>query len=115
MPRFVILEHDFPTCHWDFFLEAGSILRAWRLLDTPSVGGTCRAEQSPDHRRHYLDFEGPVSGGRGNVRRIDVGTYTRGSREADLVEFWLEGSQFGERASFVRAGDGWTCQFKLRE
>ena len=23
MPRFVILEHDWPTRHWDFFLESG--------------------------------------------------------------------------------------------
>lgn len=27
----------------------------------------------PPHRRHYLTYQGPISGGRGTVRRIDLG------------------------------------------
>ena len=112
MPRFVILEHDFPTCHWDFFLEAGSILRAWRLLDTPSVGGTCRAEPAPDHKLLYLDYEGPVSSGRGSVKRIDAGMFTVGAETADRVLIHLAGSAFGSRVEFVRVGNAWTCRFE---
>jgi hypothetical protein len=75
MPRYVILTHDHPFPHWDFMLEREDSLATWRLLDEPAAGRTCRAEALPDHRLHYLDYEGPVSGGRGAVARWDVGTY----------------------------------------
>ncbi len=29
----------------------------------------------PDHRREYLDYEGPVSGDRGHVRRVAAGSF----------------------------------------
>ena len=35
MPRFVILAHDWPTPHFDLLLEAGAVLKAWRLLAEP--------------------------------------------------------------------------------
>jgi hypothetical protein len=76
MPRYVILEHDHPYLHWDFMLEAGESLRAWRLAAPPQPGQTVPAEELAAHRRLYLDYEGPVSGGRGNVRRWDTGTFT---------------------------------------
>jgi len=77
MPRFVILEHDWPTPHWDLLLEAGTVLRAWRLLADPASSQTHEivAEANADHRLFYLDYEGPVSGGRGAVRRWDAGTF----------------------------------------
>jgi hypothetical protein len=31
------------------------------------------AERIGDHRRLYLDYEGPISGGRGSVRRVAEG------------------------------------------
>ncbi|HBE68769.1 MAG TPA: hypothetical protein DDW52_11540 [Planctomycetaceae bacterium] len=39
----------------------------------PSVS----AERLIDHRRHYLTYEGPVSGNRGEVKRVASGTYER--------------------------------------
>jgi len=73
--RYVILEHDWPTIHWDLLLDVGSTLRAWRLWEEPAEGMTIRAEINADHRRIYLDYEGEVSGGRGVVRRWDFGVY----------------------------------------
>ena len=35
MPRFVILEHDYPELHWDLMLETAGALRTWRLLRPP--------------------------------------------------------------------------------
>ena len=35
----------------------------------------CRAEALADHRLEYLRYEGPVSGGRGEVARWDQGAY----------------------------------------
>ena len=76
MPRFVILEHDWPARHWDLLLEAGAVLRAWRLLAEPGPAAAVPAEPNADHRPAYLDYEGPVSGGRGTVSRWDAGTFT---------------------------------------
>jgi hypothetical protein len=75
MPRFVILEHDWPARHWDFLLEDGPVLKAWRLLAEPVYGVDIPAEANADHRPLYLDYEGPVSGGRGSVMRWDAGSF----------------------------------------
>ena len=76
MPRFVILEHDHPELHWDFMLEAGAVLRTWRLARPPGAPADgIEAVALPDHRLHYLDYEGPVSHGRGVVKRWDAGEY----------------------------------------
>jgi hypothetical protein len=75
MPRFVILAHDHPFPHWDFMLEEGEALRSWRLRELPRPGLTLAAEPLPNHRRAYLDYEGPVSGGRGTVVQVDAGNY----------------------------------------
>src|SRR5581483_7197270 len=93
MPRYVILEHDHPERHWDFMLEAGEILRTWRLSSPPAPGQTVVAEASFDHRRHYLDYEGPVSGGRGRVTRWDAGTFTWQADEPEQVVVVLQGNR----------------------
>ncbi len=76
MPRFVVLEHDHPVLHWDFMLEAGRVLRTWRLAAPPQPGQRVPATSSFDHRLLYLDHEGPISGDRGSVKRWDTGTFT---------------------------------------
>jgi hypothetical protein len=75
MPRFVILQHDYPHVHWDLMLECGDVLRTWRLASPPSGDNAVRAEPLGDHRLQYLDYEGPVSGKRGQVLRWDMGTF----------------------------------------
>jgi hypothetical protein len=103
MPRFVLLYHDCPPgyerpSHWDFMLETGDVLRTWALEHLPrdwqmahlrTVAGytNCPANattndvaaaQLGDHRRDYLELEGPLSGGRGTIVRVAVGTYESG-------------------------------------
>lgn len=75
MPRYVILEHDWPVPHWDVLLEAGAVLRAWRVAVEPRCGAALPAERNFDHRLMYLEYEGPISGNRGSVTRWDVGTF----------------------------------------
>ncbi len=76
MPRYVVLEHDFPELHWDFMLESGAVLHTWRLSRPPQILGiTIGAVRLPDHRLEYLDYEGPIRGDRGMVRRWDWGVY----------------------------------------
>lgn len=74
---FALLEHTTPAgVHWDLLIETapGSPLVTWRLRSDP-----CRsqvpipAERIADHRNAYLTYEGPISGDRGSVRRIDTG------------------------------------------
>ena len=50
MPRYVILHHDWPTPHFDLFLEAGGVLKSWRLLAEPRPGVTVPATPNHDHR-----------------------------------------------------------------
>jgi hypothetical protein len=100
MPRFVLLYHECPPgyarpSHWDFMLEAGDSLRTWALIELPrdwqaahaqtdlviadcapiSDSNTVLADSLGDHRRDYLDYEGPVGGERGRVTRIDAGLF----------------------------------------
>lgn len=86
MPRFVILEHDHPSLHWDLMLESGAALRTWRLAAPPIPdAGPIVAEALADHRLAYLDYEGPVRGDRGTVTRWDGGTYAASGELLDLA------------------------------
>ena len=98
MPRFVILEHDWPTLHWDMLLESGAVLRAWRLLAEPAPGRDVPAEPNADHRLFYLDYEGPLSGDRGSVRRWDAGTFEWVEDGTERVVVELHGTKLAGRA-----------------
>jgi hypothetical protein len=73
--HYVILHHlgiDRP--HFDLMFEfaPGSALATWRLDQWPVVH-SMKVERLGDHRREYLDYEGPLTGDRGYVRRVDLG------------------------------------------
>ena len=87
--RFALLAHDFPTPgfpnpHFDLLIEDPRLIpsqgeeerrcRTWRLYADPRAGGAVKAEPIAPHRAFYLDYEGPVSGDRGSVTRLDGGT-----------------------------------------
>ncbi|MFQ5731082.1 MAG: DNA polymerase ligase N-terminal domain-containing protein [Planctomycetaceae bacterium] len=104
MPRFVVLEHDHPFLHWDFLLEAGKTLRTWRLHARPDAGGVIAAEPLPDHRPVYLDYEGPVSGGRGEVKRWDAGEFAWTEGTSDQCTVTLTGRKLAGQACLRRVG-----------
>ena len=108
MPRFVVLAHDWPCPHWDFLVEAGPVLRAWRLLELPLAGAPVRAESNADHRLRYLDYEGPVSGNRGTVTRTDAGTCDWLEDGDARVRIQLRGARFAGIAELRRDDTGWT-------
>ncbi len=106
MPRFVILEHTSPRgLHWDLMLQAGESLESWSLAEPPRPGATIAAEALPDHRPFYLDYEGPVSGGRGTVIRWDQGTYELEVREPDRIAIVLHGAKLTGRATLARSAE----------
>ncbi len=78
----MILTHDHPFLHWDLMLESQGMLLTWRLMSEPAVGEVVAAEQLPDHRIQYLDYEGPVSGDRGTVTQFEAGRFERIDDEA---------------------------------
>ena len=92
MPRFVLLRHECPPSmgkpsHWDLMLERDGVLLTWSLEALPRAWGgdgasPTQEDDSPlaatrlaDHRIAYLDYEGPISGDRGSVTRVDRGEY----------------------------------------
>jgi hypothetical protein len=115
VPRFVVLDHDFPVRHWDFLLEAGGVLRAWRLLAEPGVGRAVPAEPLPDHRIVYLDYEGPVSGGRGTVVRWDAGTFEWVHDRGEEVAVDAAGGKVSGRVAVERESGGWVWRCGERD
>jgi hypothetical protein len=106
MLRFVILLHETPpdsdrTTHWDLMLDTGDALRTWALSQEPRIGAPISAEVLPDHRSEYLDYEGPVSRGRGTVTRWDAGHYSIEQETAAYLHLRLDGARL-------------QCQAKLR-
>ena len=111
MPRFVVLTHDHPFLHWDLMLERDGALRTWRLKQPPEVGDPIDAEALADHRLAYLEYEGPISGGRGTVTRWDVGTYEAVESTADRVVVRLAGQKLSAAAELrLFEPRGWIFQ-----
>jgi hypothetical protein len=108
LPRFVLLEHDHPSVHWDLMLEEGDSLRTWRL-PAPHFGvEPMNAEPLAPHRLAYLDYEGPVSGGRGSVKRVDAGTYRlRGDWNDNSGTLELAGERAKVHIRWERNGEQW--------
>ncbi len=116
MPQFVILEHDHPQLHWDLMLEAGSVLRTWRLEEPPYLGGAIAAVAVFDHRLLYLDYEGPISGGRGQVVRWDRGVFTGQVLGDPPLVLQLQGERLRGvlRLEHVE-GDTWRASMNVRD
>jgi hypothetical protein len=76
MGRTVLLLHQFPdgSAHLDWLTERpdSDRLLSFRIRERIDDPGYRRfqAEAMPDHRRAYLDYEGPVSAAGGYLRRV---------------------------------------------
>ena len=114
MSRFVVLIHDHPALHWDLMLEKEAVLRTWRLERAPDEAGSIAAEPLADHRPVYLDYEGPVSGNRGTVRRYDGGDYKLIAETTARLEVMLAGAVLRGKAVIERceSTDFWTFTYE---
>jgi hypothetical protein len=118
--RYVVLHHTgvVPE-HFDlmFLLPEGKALVTLQVLEPPELWKHTppKAERLPDHRLAYLTYEGPISGGRGQVRRVLEG---EGVYYADARHQWrisLSGNASGEiavpiknlRDLLTRPGSDW--------
>ena len=63
---------------------------------------TILAEDSFDHRLIYLDYEGPISGARGIVKRFDWGTFNWLEQKDNLVAVQLSGQKITGKVKLVQ-------------
>ena len=90
--RFAILLHTGQGLpHYDLLLESSDapagLLATWQFAAAPlevAAGESLPCQKLPDHRRAYLEYEGPISGGRGEVRCIAAGEYTLLEQREDV-------------------------------
>lgn len=81
--RTVVLLHRLTdgSSHYDWLIEIPGRtdehrLRSYRIDSNPSQwhsGQLFHGEQLPNHRAHYLSYEGPIGANRGSVERISTG------------------------------------------
>jgi len=122
MPRFALLEHtgapsDPTGRHFDLLLETASVCRTWRLMTLPEAGGAVvPALELPPHRLAWLDHvAGEVSGGRGEARRVDAGTYEVLSSDAadpiaaTAIVVQTSGENLNGRLRLEAFGAGWAA------
>ncbi len=108
-PRaYVILRHAFEPGqsvdrtskdHTDWMFDNGESLWTWSSADSlpdPSEPFANRPfTQLADHRRAYLEYEGPVSAGRGHVTALERGSFQLLHHTADRFEAKLSGGRNG--------------------
>jgi hypothetical protein len=110
MPRFVILRHELPSggprgSHWDLMFERNEVLRTWALEQLPDESQPSVAHELADHRLEYLDYEGPVSAGRGSVARWDEGQYVLEAEAEDRLVITIEGRHLAGQLTLARAAE----------
>lgn len=80
--------------HYDLMIDLGGEgLATWRCPAWPLPGGD-GLQRIDDHRRAYLDYEGPTASGRGSVRRVERG----------LCEVVGDQARFGTSETWWRLG-----------
>ncbi len=91
--KFVIHYHFTDVNHFDFMLEKEDALLTWRIADDIfedfRKGITVEALKINNHRKEYLQFQGPINCGRGSVKLIDSGSYEM----TDEGSFFLSGKK----------------------
>ena len=95
--RFALLKHEFPqgssrATHLDLMLEQTDSLATWAIEKIPELHQSVKAQRLPNHRLQYLDYEGPISGDRGFVRRLDSGLFDLISCENTSLTIRLAGT-----------------------
>lgn len=129
--RYVLLWHDCPDDyrdgpHWDLMLQREGVqeehsLATWSLLKLPAAWSGVLTESATgsfssepieatkltDHRAAYLEYEGPVSRGRGEVKRLAAGGLQWRFFEASRVEAELQGTLAGRIQLEFLCEDSW--------
>ena len=92
--KFIIQKHSkADEVHWDLMLEAGAVLKTYRLGLPPEklLQKKTTAAKIFDHPLKFLSYEGSVNQGLGSVVIVEVGTYHIVSERRDRCVLQLEG------------------------
>ena len=82
------------------------------MLTQPDTLSPIPAETNTAHRSEYLDYEGPVSGGRGMVVRWDGGTFEWLEDVPGKVAVELKGRKRSGRVRLeCRDGKNWVAEW----
>jgi hypothetical protein len=103
MPRFTISHHTGAKegDHFDLLLEQRDALRTFRLRSA-EFHSPQEAVPVADHRKLYLDYEGPISGGRGRVRIAETGTFETDEWTEDRIQVAVFGRRLRTRLRLAR-------------
>ncbi|MGK7941757.1 MAG: DNA polymerase ligase N-terminal domain-containing protein [Crocosphaera sp.] len=95
--QFVFHHHTgYGQPHYDLMLEQGETLATWQLtipLSEIPDEQAIMVQKIQDHRLIYLTYEGAISRGRGQIKRLDFGDYELLIKEKYHWEFILNGQQ----------------------
>lgn len=93
-------------------LESGEVLLTWQLLRDPTdpAGYPIPARRIGDHRKFYLIYEGPLTGNRGTVRRVDSGAVNFLETAPESCRFTLSGDRLQGAFILSREAEGWTFE-----
>lgn len=108
IPFVIHLHAGYGPSHYDLMLGDGESLATWRLAESPldmRPGSVLPARRIQPHRWAYLDYEGPVDRGRGEVRAIERGTYERVHVEDSHWRIRLHGRTLEGLFELRRRGD----------
>lgn len=106
--RFVILLHRLAEGeHWDMMIECGAALATWQLARNPLAPHPwpIPARRIGDHRKAYLEYEGPISGNRGSVERIESGTAKLTAHGSHRYTLQLTGTALAGDFTLTRIAD----------
>jgi hypothetical protein len=107
---FVVLQHaDSEGLHFDLMIDMGPSLATWKCPQPPdqTAGSGLNCLRLKDHRRLYLDYEGPISDGRGSVQRYDQGVCMIHERAPRRWEVTFAGQRLvGRFALLASSGEG---------
>jgi hypothetical protein len=95
-------------------LEIQQGLATWSLAQGPDAAPSIPARGLPDHRLAYLEYEGPISDGRGSVTRWDRGNYQLQQHDRDELVALVAGEKLVGQVTLKRSADSadeWAFSF----
>ncbi|MCG8407380.1 MAG: hypothetical protein MI923_19450 [Phycisphaerales bacterium] len=116
--RFVVLFHTQKQGdHFDLMIDDGSLLATWKTRQAPETARDRELDclRIGNHRRIYLDYEGPISGDRGDVTQHDAGQCLVEVQTESRWDVTFEGKRLNGHFTLEKAhrsNETWRLRFR---